>query len=172
MCNWLRTLLFVSAFSPALLTLAYVRYDAYGWRTDVWQLAAIGLLGTFFPFAITKLVATTGESFTIQAKKVEPNDALLLAFVVSYFLPVIGRGIEMSFNSILLLLFVASLLLWLISTIPAHPLLRILRFRFYKLESSTGMIYTLISRREIRDPREVQAVKKISDTMLMEIVNV
>lgn len=168
MRNWLRTFLFVSAFSPALLTLAYVRYDLHGWGTDILQLIIIGLLGSFIPFAIIKLVVTQGEVFRIQAKKVEPNDVMLLAFVASYALPLVLRGADVSVNTIVVILAFIGLICWLSSTVPAHPILRILKFRFYKLESDTGMVYTLISRRQIRDPKQITFVKQLSDSMLME----
>ncbi len=168
MRNWLRTFLFVSAFSPALITMAYVRYDIYGWRTDVFQLILIGLFGSIVPVSVIKLLKDHGESFNIQAKKIESSDFMLLAFVGSYLLPLILKGAEISVNAITVVLVITSILLWLISSLPAHPLLRALKFKFYKLESSTGMVYTLISKREIRDPKDVKSVKKISETMLME----
>jgi len=168
MRNWLRTLLFVSAFSPALITMAYVRYDIYGCRTDVFQLIIIGLLGSIIPVAVMKLVKDQGESFHIQVKKVESSDFMLLAFVGSYLLPLILKGAEISVNAIAVVLTITGVLLWLISSLPAHPLLRALKFKFYKLESSTGMVYTLISKRKIIDPKEIKSVKKISETMLME----
>ncbi|MES2353126.1 MAG: hypothetical protein V4568_01790 [Pseudomonadota bacterium] len=168
MRNWLRTLLFISAFSPALITMAYVRYEIYGWRTDVLQLLIIGFLGSMIPIAIIKLVKDQGESFHIQAKKIESSDFMLLAFVGSYLLPLILRGAEISVNAIAGVLAITGGLLWLMSSLPAHPLLRVLKFKFYKLESSTGMVYTLISKREIRDPTEVKYVKKLSETMLIE----
>jgi hypothetical protein len=168
MRNWLRTLLFISAFSPALLTLAYVRFGAVGWRTDVLQLVVIGVIGSLLPLAIASLIAKQAETIGIQAKKIESNDIVLLGFVVSYLVPLVGKGADMSVDAIALLLLGIGGLMWLITSLPAHPLLRVLRFRFYKLESSTGMVYTLISKREIRDPREVKAVKKISESMLME----
>jgi hypothetical protein len=168
MRNWLRAFLFVSAFSPALITMAYVRYDLFGWRTDVFQLIVIGLLGSLLPIAVIKLVKNQGESFNIKVKKIESSDFMLLAFVASYLLPLILKGADISVNAIAVVLVITGILLWLISSLPSHPLLRLLKFKFYKLESSTGMVYTLISRREIRDPKEVRSVKKLSETMLME----
>lgn len=168
MRNWLRTVLFISAFSPALITMAYVRYDLHGWRTDVLQLGVIGLIGSLIPFAIINLVRNHGESFNIQAKKVESSDFMLLAFIGSYLFPFILKGADVSFNSIAIILTVLGFVLWLISSLPAHPLLRIMKFRFYKFEASNGMVYTLISNRDIRDPREIGLVKRISQNMLME----
>ncbi len=168
MRNWLRTLLFISAFSPALLSMAYVKYELSGFGNEVWQLCIIGLLGFFIPGLILKLAKSHSEVFSIQAKKIESNDFMLLAFVSSYLLPVAARFAEMSINAIFFMLLVLGGILWLVSSIPAHPLLRILNFRFYKLELSNGMVYTLISKRVICDPKDVKKVKKISDNMLME----
>lgn len=168
MRNWLRTFLFISAFSPALMTMAYVRYDIYGWRTDVLQLIVIGFLGSLIPIAVIKLVKDHGESFHIEIRKVESNDYMLLAFVGSYLLPLILKGAEISVNAIAVVLVITGLLLWLISSLPAHPLLRVLKFKFYKLESSSGMVYTLISKRDIRHPNDIKSVKKLSESMLME----
>lgn len=168
MRNWLRTVLFISAFSPALITMAYVRYDIYGWRTDVFQLTCIGLIGSLIPFAIIKLVKKHGESFIVQAKKVESNDFMLFAFITSYILPFVLKGYDVSVNSIVIILTMLGIIFGLINSLPAHPLLRAMKFRFYKFEASNGMVYTLISNREILDPKEIRTVKKISQSMLME----
>ena len=167
MRNWLKTLLFISAFSPALITLAYVRYDIYGFSTDVVQLGAVGVLGLIIPFFVMKLVGSQGESFNIQVKKIESSDFMLLAFVGSYLLPLVLKAAEVSVNSIAAIIAVLGVLLWLINYLPAHPLLRILNFHFYKVESSAGMVYTLISKKRIRHPSEVTKVKRISETMLV-----
>lgn len=168
MRDWLRTVLFVSAFSPALITLAYVRYDLHGWRTDVLQLGIVGLIGSVIPFAIMMLVRTQGEAFKIQVKKIESSDFMLLAFIGSYLLPLVLKGTDVSVNAIAAILATAGMVLWLMSSLPAHPLMRAMRFKFYKVESSNGVVYTLVSKRAILDPRDIGLVKRISPNMLME----
>lgn len=168
MRDWLRTVLFLSALSPALITLAYVRYDVHGWSIDVFQLGIIGLLGSAIPFAIMMLVKKQGEAFQIQVKKVESNDFMLLAFIGSYLLPLVLKGTDVSVNAIAAILVIAGMVLWLMSSLPAHPLMRTMRFKFYKIESSNGVVYTLVSKRAILDPRDIGIVKRISPNMLME----
>jgi len=168
MRDWLRTLLFLSAFSPVLLTLAYVRYDMHGFGTEVIQLLVIGILGTIIPLLIMRMVVTSSESLAFEAKKVESNDFALVMFVVSYFVPILVRASNFDWINTMIFTAVIILILWFISSIPAHPLLRFTKFRFYKIESCSGMVYTLISKREIRDPREIKFVKQISSSMLME----
>jgi hypothetical protein len=169
MRNWLKTLLFISAFSPALLTLAYVRYDLHGWGQDVAQLLVIGIIGSAIPILIMKLLSRSSESISFDAKKIESNDFMLLMFVGSYLIPIIARASDLQFGMIVILTSVLILMLWLISSLPSHPLLWLLRYRFYKVESSAGVVYTFISKRDIRDPKSVKFVKKISETMLMEV---
>ncbi|MFZ1641927.1 MAG: hypothetical protein WAV07_10975 [Candidatus Contendobacter sp.] len=169
MRDWLRTVLFLSAFSPVLLTLAYVRYDMHGFQTDVIQFLVIGIIGAILPFLILKMVTTSSESIAFEAKKVEQNDFALLAFVASYFVPIITRASELDMFKTVIITGAIILIIWLSSSIPAHPLLRLfLKFRFYKVESCSGMVYTLISKREIRDPKDIKFVKQVSSSMLME----
>jgi hypothetical protein len=158
----------MSAFSPALITLAYVRYDIHGWHTDVFQLGVIGLIGSAIPFAIMMLVNKEGEAFQIQVKKIEANDFMLLAFIGSYLLPLVLKGMDVSVNSIVATLIIGGVILWLISSLPAHPLMSVMKFKFYKIESSNGVVYTLISKRSILDPKDIGLVKRISPNMLME----
>lgn len=158
----------MSAFSPALITLAYVRYDVHGWRTDVLQLGIIGLIGSTIPLAIMMLVKSQGEVFQIQVKKIESSDFMLLAFIGSYLLPLILKGTDVSVNAIAVILTIVGMVLWLMNSLPAHPLLRAMRFKFYKIESSNGVVFTLVSKRVILDPRDIGPVKRISPNMLME----
>lgn len=169
MRNWLKTLLFLSAFSPVLLSLAYVRYQVDGAHPEVAALILFGISGVAVTILIVKSIMRAGESIAFSAKKIESNDVMLLAFVGSYFLPIIARASELNMEKTIIITVIIASLLWFMSSIPPHPLLRILSFRFYKVESSSGVVYTLISRREIRDPRDIKFVKKISGSMLMEV---
>ena len=168
MRTWMRALLFISAFSPALITMAYVRYDVNGLGSDVIQLLVVGLIGSILPYLILLLIRQQGEVFNLKITKIESNDFMHFAFFVSYFMPLVMNAAEVSVTAISFVILIAFLLLWLSSSLPAHPLLRIMRFRFYKVESSAGMMYILISKRNIRDPQAAGPFQMISDAMLME----
>ncbi|MNX90608.1 hypothetical protein D3C86_1226650 [compost metagenome] len=169
MRNWLKTLLFISAFSPVLLTLAAVRWTIYGLQTDIIQLSVIGLLGTSLPLLIIMLVSRSGESLSINVKKVETNDHMLIAFVASYFIPIIAKASELDPTATTLLITTITVVLWLVNSLPSHPILRMFRYKFYKIESNSGMVYTMISNRNILHPKEINKVKKISQYMLLEV---
>jgi hypothetical protein len=128
-----------------------------------------GFFGVLLPILILALVDQSSEKIIFKANKVEANDFMLLAFVGSYLFPIIAKASALTMTVTVVLTLCMVAILWSVGSIPAHPILRLLRFRFYKVESSTGMVYTLISRREIRDPKNVKCVKQISNSMLMEV---
>jgi hypothetical protein len=166
--NWLKTILFVSAFSPTLLVLAGVRYDAGIMDALLYQLIVISLIGITLPFLILSWVKGQTESLNFTAKKVDSADYYLLVFLGSYASPIIMKIAEVDFGLMLLIVVVIFLVAWFVSNIPSHPVLYLAKFRFYKIESESGMVYTLITRREIRSPKNITVVKQISNSMLME----
>lgn len=96
MRNWLKTVLFVSSYSPALLVLGGVRWYSIGEiDTLVVQLVIISILGVVLPLLILALLRAEAESINFKAKKVESTDYFLLVFVASYLAPIamkVGGG--------------------------------------------------------------------------------
>lgn len=120
------------------------------------------------PFLILAWIKKESETINFKAKKVESADYLLLVFIGSYTAPIIMKVAEIDFGVTSLIVGILFIVAWLISHIPSHPILYIAKFRFYKIESDNGMVYTLITRREIRNPKSIKSVKQISSSMLME----
>lgn len=164
----MKSLLFLSAFAPALLGLAYARYLSTGLDTIVCQLIIVSAIGCAFPFLILALIKKESEVINFTAKKVESADHLLIAFIVSYISPLAMKMADINFGVAALVVTVLFFSLWLMSNIPSHPILYLLGFRFYKVDSSNGIVYTLISRRNIRSPESIRKVKQISNSMLVE----
>lgn len=168
MNSLLRTLLFFSAFSPVAFSLAFVRFQINGWNGGVLQLIVIGLLGTLLPYLIVRWLAERGEIMPFKAKKIEDAGFMLFGFVFGYLSPIVLRAIGYDFESALWVIGFIGLLLWLIPSIPAHPVLRLFNVRFYKVESESGMVYTVISREELRHPSDLKHVHAISSSMLLK----
>lgn len=169
MRNWLKTVLFVSAFSPALLVLAGVRvYSIGGFDVLAIQLTIVSLIGTILPFLILYLVSKEAQKENFSAKKVESADYFLLVFLASYTAPVVMKMAEISFFTASIVVALIFVVAWFVSNIPSHPMLYLVKFRFYKVESSEGMVYMLITRRTIRSPKDIKQIAKISDGMIME----
>lgn len=169
MRNWLKSVLFVSAFSPTLLVLAGVRFYSMGdFDTIALQLVVVSFLGIALPFLILKLVRNEAQRESFTAKKVESADYFLFVFLGSYAAPIVMKMADIDFLNASIIVSLIFLVAWFVSNIPSHPMLYLVKFRFYKVESSDGMVYMLITRRTIRSPKDIKQVMKLSDGMIME----
>lgn len=169
MRNWVRTLLFLSAFSPCLVTIALSRIWDRGLTWDSAYYLFFGLLGILTVRYVVDAIRWHSESFPFIAKKIEANDALMLGVVATYFIPFIGRASDLTVGTVLLIVAGLFSVLWMSTSILPSPVMRILGYRFYKAESEHGVVYTLITQRDLLDPRAVTQVKKISNSMLVEV---
>lgn len=162
--------LFASAFSPALISVGVARIMSAGPSWDAAYYIAAGALGCLSIIYIMQALKWYGESFSFQVKKVEPNDALLLGIVITYILPFFSKASDITAPLIISIFSLGFIFFWFTDSILPSPLMRVMSFRFYKIESATGVVYTLVSNRDILDPKDVKTVKKISNYMLMEVV--
>ena len=169
MRNTIKTLFFLSAFSPVLISLMIVRWVDKGFDNYCSILLVSFLFGAVLFVAIYKSIEMKSETINFIVKKVESQDYMIIPFLFAYFMPVIIRSIGIDFNILFMCVFTLSVLLWFISSIPAHPLMFLFKYRFYKIESNNSMVYILISKRIIRYPESVKKVKVISNSMLLEV---
>jgi hypothetical protein len=170
MRNGLKAILLACAFSPALVSVGAARLLDGGTLSDSIYYIIAGAIGSLAVFYILSALKSQGESFPFNAKKIESNDALLIGVIVSYFVPFFARANDVTVWIVIAIMFGLWVLFWFVDTTLPIPLLRVVGIRFYKAEAANGMVYTLITTREIRDPGEVKVVKKISASMLMEVV--
>lgn len=168
MNSFVRTLLFLSAFSPVLFSLALVRFQLFGWSIEILQFLFVGTVGSFLPYLIIKELERRGEVIAFKAKKIEPSDFMLAVFLFSYVSPFVAKAAGLNFDTVVLFVLLLGSVFWFIQSIPAHPVLRLFSIRFYKVEAESGMVYTLISREELRSISQLQKVKMISSTMLLK----
>ena len=132
------------------------------------QLSIISIIGIVLPFLILALVRKESQRVNFSAKKVESADYYLLVFLGSYASPIVMKIAEINFLMAAITVGLIFVVAWFVSNIPSHPILYLFKFRFYKVESNDGMVYTLITRRIIRSPSNVTRVMKLSSAMLME----
>ncbi len=130
--------------------------------------AIVGVLGASISFKIVSAIQRHGEVINFTAKKIESNDALMLGVFIGYAVPFVTRASDITLSVVFAIFCVLAGLQWMTSALTPHPLLRLFGYRFYKVESDGGVVYTLIARREVLDPAHLKRVLKISSSMLME----
>ena len=132
--------------------------------------AGTGVIGTLSVVYIISALKWHGELLPFQAKKLESNDALLFGVIFTYIFPFFVRAADITVGIVVVLISVVWVVFWFTDAPPPSPLMRVLDFRFYKAEASNGMVYTLITNRQLIDPSDVKLVKRISASMLLEVV--
>jgi hypothetical protein len=169
MRNSLKAVLFLAAFSPTLISVGLARLVSGGAFWDAIYYVTAGLMGSLSVVYILSALKWKGEAFPFTAKKVESNDVLLFGVVFTYIAPFFVKAADVTIGIVFVLGLVVWTIFWFTDAPIPSPLLRVLGYRFYRAEAATGMVYTLITTREILDPRDIKTVKRISGSMLLEI---
>ena len=162
----IRTLFFLSAIAPAILLSAAAQLYKQGGSTETYGWTAAGAMACVFPFLVIRAAAAQSEVLAFSAKKIDSQDWLLVVFVVSYFIPLITKLEDL--QMLALISVVAAVLLATLEAIPCHPMLHVLRYKFYKVEGANGMVYTLISRRRLLSAADIKSVRQLSPQLLLE----
>lgn len=163
---FLRTVLFVSALAPAILIGAIGHAWRNGGDTQTWLYIAASLLTCILPFLILRAAKRKSTEIPFSAKKIESQEWVLVVMAASYLVPVATKIDELEYFT--LLFFLAAVLLSFLEAIPNHPILHLLRYRFYKVEGSNGTVYTLITSRRLLNASDLKKVRQLSPQLLLE----
>ena len=162
----IRTLFFLSAMAPAVVVSAAAQIYKHGGSTPAYGWIAAGALACVFPFLVIRAATSQAEVLAFSAKKIDSQVWLFVAIVVSYFIPLISNLEDL--QVLTLIVVVAAVLLATLDAIPCHPMLHVLRYRFYKVEGVNGMVYTLITRRKLLAATDIKSVRQLSTQLLLE----
>lgn len=157
----------ISSFSPTLLVLGILEISKTGLGLEPISCIVAFILLSLLGWLILLGAESEGEALNINLKKIEPNDSLVIPFVVT-FIPSVLRALNvdlMAVQGCLLGLFMLGLV---VSYIPIHPVLRMFGYRFYKSETEGGSVVTIIAQREVRDKDSIKSVVKISENLFIE----
>lgn len=170
MPNWLqKTIYFLSAASPLALCFGYV------W----WEEKETALVPIICVCVALVIIAMFCASFKYFKKNLPPiqthfqelasHDTWIIGYVISYFLPFASMAIE-EFNLTLSIAIAVCIVLLapFINTAMPNPLLYVCGYHSYELKSSYGTAYVLISKRKIRNAKDVKTVKRIFEFLLLE----
>ena len=172
MPNFLQKWLYnLSAGAPLLLVFAIVWYC----EKRIWIVSAV-CVGLATLLMVLMLVAFSyGKRnlppIIITVTDVSPNDAWIVAYIISYILPFASMALD-DYN--LLLLFSTSVAIVLVapfvnSAVP-NPLLALSRYHFYQITSENGVSgYVLISKRKIRSAKDVKRVNRVFEFLLEDV---
>lgn len=166
-----RILLTASAIAPVAFTYAWAALFQDSQRVALLAVA-IGVAVLFACLIVIRLSQAKLERFSFDVDQVEPADSENLGFMLLYVLPLFTDKIA-DLNWAVLLPFVGVYFFVVATGYAYHfnPLLNILGWHFYKVTSTGGVTYVLITRRQIRSTSGTMRVGQLTEYMLIEVQN-
>lgn len=164
-----RVLFALTAIAPISISLAYIyAVHEHNMRLAVVALFCCVLLGALSLWIVDRARERL-EHLPIVVKKAKSADKEVIGFFVAYALPLIFKGsaspdLGAWIMASLMLLFV----LFSTHTLQVNPVLGMLGFHFYEVETADGITYLLITRRAINNVLSVTSVVQLSEYGILE----
>lgn len=162
-----RVTLFVSSYAPLLVVIALL--DSFGsWIVSVACLALAGgsLLALWLALRSWRTLATT----RVVTARARHRDADAIAYVAGYLVPFVSLGASDWRERAALLIFLGLLAILYIQAhlFYVNPVLALVGFRLFELETDTGRIMLLITKRSFLQARARIDVHTVSDYVFLE----
>ena len=164
----IRVVFALTAVAPLAVSLAYVFA-----REHALAYAALALVGCLILAWISKEVVSAAskrlERVPITIKKAKSADKEVLGFFVAYALPLIFRGQGTpDLGAWIVAGIMLLLVLWGTHSLQVNPVLGLLGFHFFEVETDDGITYLLITERRIDAAKSVVSVVQLSEYGILE----
>jgi dipeptide/tripeptide permease len=161
----MRAFFFGSMLAPALIASCIKRiHENSGFDIITLSLLASSSILFLLPLLLIKGIRKTRERVKIKATKIESNEWIMILACISYLIP-LWR--DLGPENIACIVFIASIILTTLESIPYHPTLHLFKYKFYKAEIS-GKSVTIITKGPKQSPNEINEVHIISTSLYIE----
>ncbi|MBB2198803.1 hypothetical protein HLH44_15305 [Gluconacetobacter sp. 1c LMG 22058] len=167
--NLFRVMLSLTSVCPIFISLAYVEY----FRECHFYMALFFIVLFFVIVLLARTIINLSkkklEIIPISIKKAKSTDKEVISFCASYALPVIFRSNSVSdLQSWLVAASILFFVLLMTNAMPANPVLGVLGYHFYEVDSDAGMGYVLITKKQITHIRQITKVVQIGEYGILE----
>lgn len=165
-----RILFALTALAPLSVSLAYV----FSERQHNTTFAVVALLACIFLGVVSIFIIETSsknlEQLPIVIKKAKSSDKEVIGFFVAYALPLIFKGESApDIGAWLVAGAMLFFVLWSTHALQVNPVLGLLGYHFYDVETDGGITYLLITRRKINNILSVRRVVQLSEYGVLEV---
>ena len=160
----------LSAVSPLCFTFAILWYIQ---KQTLIVPAVCVCLGAFLILCFTRSFLYAKKhvaSVMIRVTDVSPKDGWIVAYIISYILPIASMAID-DFDVIVCGIIAATLLVIIpfVNFATPNPLLFISGYHFYEISAENGISgYLLICKRSLRNAKHVTMVKRVFEFLLID----
>ncbi|MEM5778053.1 MAG: hypothetical protein QXK49_00265 [Candidatus Aenigmatarchaeota archaeon] len=165
----LQFLLAITSVSPIFITLWFIEFSKnWFWGDGLFYLALVVIL-TGMALIIINVSKSKLEKFPIKIKSLSPSDKEAISFIFVYLLPLIFTS-AISVNFYFLLFIVVLFFFSVFTTHIYHfnPILGLFGYHYYTITNEGDITYILMTKRTIRNTKEINKVAQISEYMLLD----
>lgn len=164
-----KTLLITSSIAPIGLVYAWIAFQdsSYYWAGGILAGCVILIVCCVLLFRRATHVL---ERFPLQLQSVEAADRENIAFMLLYLSPLFTS----QFGQINMSLLIPTLAIFALLTATGYnyhfnPLLGLVGWHFYKVESKEGVTYVLITKKQLRNTKQIDLVGQLTDYILIDL---
>lgn len=159
--------LFLSSFSPLFVVFGLLHSFGDGWRSFVCYVVAGASVGfLLLALYIWRKLGTT----EVHVARARHRDADAIAYVATYVVPFATLGVDTRESRVALLLFLGLVALLYVRAhlFYVNPILTVIGFRLYEVETASGRIMLVLSRRKYLSLNSTIDVRTLSDYIFLE----
>ena len=161
--------LVATSLAPIFLTLWFIDFSKRWVWSDGLIFLAAALFLTFICWGLLSLSKAKLEKLPLEITSVKTADREIVGFILVYLLPLINES-SLKINSTVLA-FVTGLFFIVVLTSHSYhfnPLVGSLGYHFYEVTIAGGVSYVLMSKKSIRNCKNIKKVVHISEYMILE----
>lgn len=164
-----KTLLIMSAIAPIGLVYAWVAFSECRYRLAL--ILVGGCIALVLACAVLlKQAKKTLERFPFKPSSVEAADRENIAFMLLYLSPLFTAQFgQLNMNLLIPTILVFALLTATGYNYHFNPLLGLVGWHFYKVTSSEGVTYVLITKKQLRNTAEIEQVGQLTEYILIDL---
>lgn len=165
----IKILLILTAMVPICLIYAYVAFtEGYLWVPTSLVIAAVVLTGVCYR-ALTNWTKRL-ETFPFEFSSVEPADQENLSLLLLYLSPLfVGKIADVNYNLLVPALSVYAFVMATSYTYHFNPMISLMGWHFFKVESKEGVSYVLLTTKKIRNVDRIAKVGQLTGYMLIDL---
>ncbi len=157
-----------TSLAPVLITYGLSRLSEQGgWQYVLFALAGLLVL---LNLCLLRFIRSKLRVIELKLSSVRNADQEILAFILTYLLPLAGTSDQQTnlpvVSFVFVLIFVA---VFASNSYHFNPLLGLFRYHFYEVTTNDNVTLILLTKKRLRGNPQNRFVVEISDYLLMEI---
>lgn len=164
-----RLLLAFGALSPVAVTWVIADYGRRGYDRDQIVVIFCAAMLALVCFLVLTAAARQLTKVSFSIEEIRAVDSEVVAYVVTYLFPLVAPTETVNSLSLGFVFLLLAIVLSSAHAFTFNPLLTVLGYHFYEVKCSTGVSYLLISKGDISDVKQVDAVVRLSKFLVLDI---